>query len=663
MIAFRHYPIRHDVPHLLLVFLFLIVVYVWSMPRTVVLEDDGFFVIAAYFNSVTHPPGYPLFVMLSHLFTWLPFGSGAFRAHLASACFGALACVVIWYLTRCFIEDRIYAYIAALGLGLSRTFWSQAIIAEVYTLNVLLFLLLMVLVLQCVDAEKRKRVLYYKWLAFIYGLALSNHWPLTLLSTPALLVLAWPAREFLFRNFLKSAPFFILGLLPYAWLVWRSQVVPEYSFYGPIQSIYEFWFYVSRKLYLAADYSQTAGWMDKWKFLLYAFRETAFQFGPFGIVFAAIGFFCHWMSQPGRIVLSMTFAYLGSTVLLILLRNVDFDLFHQAAYQVYPLISYAVVAMWAALGAGFIIERIVQKKWGVRQDFITVSIAVLFIAATFITNIPYNFRKNDYMASDYARLILGTLEPDAVFYANADNIDGPVRYLHAVEGMRPDVTVFTGRYIYIDEKLYRPYLLEAGEFKSLVNYFISNTKRPIYYVNDFPNDYAREKYGFFTRVETNLTADREILKIMPEYLDFLVFWKDRYNRFNLWNRMHYNLVLSDYCDLILNARFSRQAVIDTEYLDKVSDFVCANYQGMLKQIQYALNNQVTDMDAIDKYFRQAVKYQKQAFTKEEMARLHYYKGIHNLQLGNAESARINFRDSLEIWPHPDNPAQKMLSSL
>ena len=200
MIAFKHHSIRQDSPHLVSVFLLLILVYLWSMPGTVVLEDDGFFVLAAYFNSITHPPGYPLFVMFSHLFTWLPVGSVAFRVHLASAFLGGLACVCLWYLARCLFEDRIYAYAAALGLGLSRTFWSQAIIAEVYTLNVLLFLLLFILALHCAAAKKEQQVFYCRWLAFIYGLALSNHWPLILLSTPALLVLMWPAREILIRN-------------------------------------------------------------------------------------------------------------------------------------------------------------------------------------------------------------------------------------------------------------------------------------------------------------------------------------------------------------------------------------------------------------------------------------------------------------------------------
>lgn len=68
----------------------LLVLYGWSAPRTVALEDDGLFLLAAYFNGVAHPPGYPLYTLLAHLITYLPLGSVAWRVHLLSGIFGAL---------------------------------------------------------------------------------------------------------------------------------------------------------------------------------------------------------------------------------------------------------------------------------------------------------------------------------------------------------------------------------------------------------------------------------------------------------------------------------------------------------------------------------------------------------------------------------------------
>ena len=53
-----------------------------TIRRFMVLEDDGEFMMATYFLGVAHPPGYPLYVLLAHPFTWLPFGEVALRVHL-----------------------------------------------------------------------------------------------------------------------------------------------------------------------------------------------------------------------------------------------------------------------------------------------------------------------------------------------------------------------------------------------------------------------------------------------------------------------------------------------------------------------------------------------------------------------------------------------------
>ena len=78
----------------------LFALYALTAPRTVALEDDGLFVLSSYFLGIEHPPGFPLFTLIGHLFTHLPFGSVAYRVHLASAFFGALSCGLLWLCAR-----------------------------------------------------------------------------------------------------------------------------------------------------------------------------------------------------------------------------------------------------------------------------------------------------------------------------------------------------------------------------------------------------------------------------------------------------------------------------------------------------------------------------------------------------------------------------------
>jgi hypothetical protein len=122
--------------------------YAWCSPRTIALEDDGLFVMASYFNGIAHPPGYPVFTLIGHLFSQLPFGSVAWRVHLVSALFGGLTCAVIWCIARSLVPSRAIATASALAYGFSEVFWSQAIIAEVYTLNTFITFLVVFMLLE-----------------------------------------------------------------------------------------------------------------------------------------------------------------------------------------------------------------------------------------------------------------------------------------------------------------------------------------------------------------------------------------------------------------------------------------------------------------------------------------------------------------------------------
>ena len=84
-----------DVPALVLVVIALLVVYAFTTPHTVLLEDDGLFLMSSATLGVSHPPG----LSRAHA-ARLAGGPGAGRARLRFACtccsgaLGALACGV-----------------------------------------------------------------------------------------------------------------------------------------------------------------------------------------------------------------------------------------------------------------------------------------------------------------------------------------------------------------------------------------------------------------------------------------------------------------------------------------------------------------------------------------------------------------------------------------
>ena len=97
-------------------------------------EDTPKFQFLGYVLGTAHPPGYPLYVMLSHVFVQLPVGTIAYRANLFSAVMASLAVALAYVITRQIGARRSAAFAAAAGLATGYSFWTSAVFAEVYSL-------------------------------------------------------------------------------------------------------------------------------------------------------------------------------------------------------------------------------------------------------------------------------------------------------------------------------------------------------------------------------------------------------------------------------------------------------------------------------------------------------------------------------------------------
>src|SRR5713101_4242696 len=253
-----------------MVFLAALLLYSWTLAPTVTLVDSGELILVAHGLGVAHPPGFPLWVMLAHLASLVPFGNVAVRVNFSSAVFAALTSAMLTlvvaelmitasYLTiskrrkrgahqgkRTEDSDigRLLVFAPALGAGLvmafSRTLWFYATVTEVYALNTLLILVIFFLMVRwrrCIVADRRgigtamdagritsaitnhDSFLYAA--ALVFGLALGVHHVTVALILPALGVIVYRT---------EGLRFFTSRRLIYAALISIGGLVAVYSY-------------------------------------------------------------------------------------------------------------------------------------------------------------------------------------------------------------------------------------------------------------------------------------------------------------------------------------------------------------------------------------------------------------------------------------------------
>lgn len=198
--------------------------------------DGGELITAAVTLGIPHPPGYPTYVVLGKLFSWLPIGTLAFRLNLLSAVTIAVAAGIV----AAGISRRangpagfVVAVAGGLTVGLLPPIWRQATVAEVYGLN----LLFVAAFAYCLSRRRSTAG------GLFFGLALTAHLSSVLLLPMAIVIT--PRREWgrlLLGTAVGLAPILLLPGLAGS----GSPVV-----WGDPRSLTGWWWLVSGQLYSA----------------------------------------------------------------------------------------------------------------------------------------------------------------------------------------------------------------------------------------------------------------------------------------------------------------------------------------------------------------------------------------------------------------------------
>lgn len=365
--------------------------------------DGGELITAAVTLGVPHPPGYPTYVLLGHLWSYLPFEPAAYRFNLFSAvtmaAAAALAAAAAAHLPGDFTASRrkITAATAGLLFAFAPLVWGQAVVTEVYSLNLLAVALLLWALLSGRPA----------WLAGLFlGLSLTAHLTSALL-VPLALGLVDRAR------WTRLAAGFLAGLTPLLALPWLAQSGSPVIWGEPATLSGWQWLVTARLYYpnlFAPDLAEYLYRLDSWS------RALAGQFTWLGLPLLAWGMGRAWRQQqrraPGLLLLTVLLYALHAFIN----GSQDAALFFLPAI---PLLSLLLVYGLAPLGWAALILPIVL--------------------------VGVNFSQQNLRQDATVRPLVEAVWPaapqDAILLTSGDHTTFALWYFHFVEGERPDLAI------------------------------------------------------------------------------------------------------------------------------------------------------------------------------------------------------------------------------
>jgi hypothetical protein len=292
---------------------------------------------------ITPRAGYPLYFAIGKLAVYLMNVEPARALNLASAIEAAIACALL-VLVASELSGSVSAGVAAAALfAASYTFWSQAIIAEVYALHLVFVALTLWLLLRW---EAQPDVGRLAWFFAVYALGFGNHLSMILLApayTVFLLIKAPGGWRSMFAPRIVALAVLcaVAGALQYAGSVRTLWVLP-YPPHGLANGLQHFWFDITKADWRDTMVMHVPQTMLRDHVAMYWF-DLRQQFGVAGPALAIAGLAQLFSTSRARAVL----------LLLLYVVNVTFAFSYNVGdAHVFYLPSHVIVAILAGCAVG-----------------------------------------------------------------------------------------------------------------------------------------------------------------------------------------------------------------------------------------------------------------------------------------------------------------------
>ncbi|MGC8841214.1 MAG: protein O-mannosyl-transferase family [Candidatus Sumerlaeaceae bacterium] len=463
--------------------------YLRTLAPGLTFGDGPELVTASYVLGIPHPTGYPLYMMLLHLWLLIPLGEPMLMGNL----FSAVAAAISAGLTAIFVY-RLFAdafprwphkalllggVTGALTTAFLKMIWENATVAEVYALH-MVFAVSFLLAAQSFAREQRPRT--FLWATLWFGLGLAHHRLSFAFVAPLAIMAAWGMHKWrtslAARTFLLAAGIIAATLLSYLYIPLRAAAHPPIN-WGYCVTWENFWKHVSGSVYIGQRFMRLAPglpimiwpWLRHESLILWQlvgdlaaqafpvrldeylilenreyFRptEAAFATGLAVFTLAIYGCVEWWRAQRFSAIAAATIA--GLNFLVVLLYNI-------ADISDYTLFPFWFLYLSAFVGIVHAVVRflfpLLSKHLGPRAEHAYVLCAIP--AAFFLMNLEVCDQSRNDEPELYSYFLLpqkvSEMPENSILITTADSDSFCSWYRQIVRKERTDVFVFGGNFI------------------------------------------------------------------------------------------------------------------------------------------------------------------------------------------------------------------------
>lgn len=406
----------------------LLALYATTTCRSVFWYDSAEFVTAAAVWGVPHPPGYPAYVLLTHLVTLLPFPP-ALLVNLFSAVTMASAMGLLVRVGQQLGTRPLYAAMSALLVGTSDLAWANSTVAEVYGPGLCFALGILTVLLSALRTRRIGLVWFACWLA---GFGLGVHYFLATMG----LGFAWLLLHFArrvrvdFGDYLVAMALFTFGLTVFVLLPLRAAQGAPLNFGDP-QNWSQFLWVITGGTYGQFFHPVT---LERALWFAWLLLET---WTPAGLTVAVSG-----MIVLGRLVRRAEWA----AVLLAIAGNLACFLpYWVHDPEVFLMPGIVLLGTLVGAGAEWLHLQLGQMAAGpVSLSYLVPALLSGVVTYRSVRSYPYQDLSRFHAADEYGQAMTSQL-PQGAFIANFTTppewqYDAVFTYYQLVLGLRPDVT-------------------------------------------------------------------------------------------------------------------------------------------------------------------------------------------------------------------------------